>query len=85
MCWQSRYAIDNKFSKRFELLLYVIDNCSKYAWLIPLKDKKGITMTDTFQKVESNHKPNKIWINKVIEFYDRSMKSWPEKMLYKCI
>ena len=85
MCWPSRYAIDNKFSKRFELLLYVIDICSKYAWLIPLKDKKGITMTDTFQKVESNHKPNKIWINEVIEFYDRSMKSWPEKMLYKCI
>ena len=85
MCWPSRYAIDNKFSKRFELLLYVIDICSKYAWLIPLKDKKGITMTDTFQKVESNHKPNKIGINKVIEFYDRSMKSWPEKMLYKCI
>ena len=87
MCWPSRYAIDNKFSKRFELLLYVIDIYSKYAWLISLKNEKGITMTNTFQKVldESNHKPNKIWINKVIEFYDRSMKSWPEKMLYKCI
>ena len=34
----------------------VIDIFSKYAWVVPLKDKKGITITNTFQKVleESN-------------------------------
>ena len=56
---------------------WVIDIYSKYAWVIPLKDKKGITITNAFQKIldKSNCKPNKIWINKVSEFYDRSMKS----------
>ena len=54
---------------------------SKYAWVIPLKDKKGITITNAFQKIlkESNRKPNKIWVDKGSEFYNRSMKSWLEK------
>ena len=53
----------------------------KYAWVIHLKDKKGITISNAFQKIldESNQKPNKMWIDKVSEFYNRSMKSWLEK------
>ena len=44
------------------LLLCVIDIFSKYAWAIPLKDKKGITVTNAFQKIldESKRKQNKI-------------------------
>ena len=40
-----------------------------------MKDKRGITITNAFQKIldESNHKPNKIWIDKGSEFYNRSM------------
>ena len=35
---------------------------------------------------ESNCKPNKIWVDKGTEFYDRSMISWLEKkMREKCI
>ena len=43
--------------------------------------KKGITITNTFQKVlkESNRKPNKIWVDKGSEFYNSLMKSWLEK------
>ena len=46
----------------------------------PLKDKKGKTITKVFQKIvkESNHKPDKIWIDKGSEYYNRSMKSWFE-------
>ena len=46
-----------------------------------LKDKKGITTTNAFQKIldESNRKPNKIWLDKGSEFYNRSMKSWLKK------
>ena len=53
----------------------------KYAWVIHLKDKKGITISNVFQKIldESNQKPNKMWIDKGSEFYNRSMKSWLEK------
>ena len=50
----------------------------KYLWVIPLKDKKGTTITNAFQNIlhESNRKPNKIWLDKRSEFYNRSMKSW---------
>ena len=36
----------SKFNKGFRLLLCVIDIFSKYAWIIPLKDKKGITIVE---------------------------------------
>ena len=46
-----------------------------------MKDKRGIAITHAFQKVldECNCKPNKIWVYKSSEFYNRSMKSWLEK------
>ena len=71
----------SKFNKGFRFSLYVIDIYSKYASVIPLKDKKGITITNTFQKIidDSNLKPNKIWVDKGSEFYNRSVKPWLEK------
>ena len=62
-------------------MLCVIDIYSKYAWILSLKDKKGTTITNAFQKTlkESNCKPNKIWVDKGSEFYNRLMKSWLEK------
>ena len=41
----------SKFDKGFTFLLCVIDVFSKYAWIVPLKVKKGITVTNTFQKI----------------------------------
>ena len=41
----------SKLNIRIRFLLYVIDIYSKYAWVIPLKDKKGIAITNAFQKV----------------------------------
>ena len=63
----------NKLNKGFRFLLCVIDIYSKYAWVIPLKDKKGITVTYAFPKTsdKSNHKPNKIWVVKGSEYYNR--------------
>ena len=42
------------------------------------KIKKGITISNAFQKIldQSNRKPNKIWVDKGSEFYNRSMKSF---------
>ena len=68
-----------KFNKGFRFLLCVIYIFSKYAWVVPLKDKKGVTITNAFQKIlkESNrHKPNKIWVDKGSEFYNNSFKKW---------
>ena len=72
----------SKFNKWFRFLLRVIDIFSKYAWVIPLKDKNGMIITNAFQKIlkECNWKPNKIWTDKGSEFYNRSMKSWWEKI-----
>ena len=60
----------SKFNKVFRFLLCVIDIFSKYAWVVPLKDKKGITIINAFQKIlkESNRKPNKIWVGKEVNF-----------------
>ena len=71
----------SKFNKWFRFLLYVIDIYDKYTWVIPLKDKKGITIINAFQKIldELNRKPNKIWVDKGSEFYKISMKSLLEK------
>ena len=41
----------SKFNKRFRLLLCVIDIFSKYAWVVPLKDKKAVTITNTIQRI----------------------------------
>ena len=41
----------NKFNKRFTFLLCIVDIYSKYACAIPLKDEKGITITNAFQKI----------------------------------
>ena len=43
----------NKFNKRFRFLLCVIDIYSKYTWVISFKDKRGITITNAFQKIAS--------------------------------
>ena len=60
----------SKFNKGFRFLLCVIDIHSKYAWVIPLKDKKRITTDNVFQKIldESNRKRSKIWVDKGSEF-----------------
>ena len=68
----------SKFNKGFGVLLYVIDIFSKYAWVIPLKDKKGISTVNAFQKIlkESDRKPNKVWVDKRSEFYNNYLKKW---------
>ena len=71
----------SKFNEGTCFLLCFIDGFCKYAWFIPLKDKRGIIITDAFQKISKwpYRKPNKIWIDKNNEFYKRLMKSWLEK------
>ena len=61
----------SKFNKGFGFLLCVIGICTKYAWVVPLTDKKGITITNAFQKIlkESDRKPHKIWVDKGSEFF----------------
>ena len=58
------------FNKKLRFLLCVIDLFSKYAWGLPLKDKKGVTIANAFQNIlnDSKRKLNKIWVDKGSEF-----------------
>ena len=51
---------------------------SKYAFVVPLKDKKGISIVNAFNKIieQSNRKLNKIWVDQGGEFYNRVFKTW---------
>ena len=79
--WGTDFAdmqLISKFIKGFRFLLCIIDIFSKYAWVVPLKDKKGISIVNVFQKIfkKSKRKPNKIWVDKGSEFYNNSFKKW---------
>ena len=68
----------NRYNKGIRFLLCVIDIFSKYAWVVPLKDKKGASIVAAFQSIlkQLNRKPNKIWVDKGSEFYNDSFKKW---------
>ena len=69
-----------KHNKGIKYLLCAIDLFSKYVWIgiVPIKNKKGISIVDAFQKIlkESNRKPNKIWTDKGSEFFNNYFKKW---------
>ena len=80
----------SKFNKGTRSLLCVIDIFSKYAWVVPLKDKKGVTIVNSFQKIlndsmelhsksieakSKGRKAIKLWVNKGSEFYNSSFKN----------
>ena len=65
--------------KGMKYLLCAIDLCGKYAFVIPLKDKKGISIVNGFNKIikqSNSRKPNKIWIDQGSEFYNNVFKKW---------
>ena len=68
----------SKFNKGIKYPLRVIDLFSKYAFVVPLKDKKGISILNAFQSIlnKSKRKPIKIWVDKGSEFYNASFKKW---------
>ena len=67
-----------KKNKGIKYLLCVIDLYSKYAFLVPLNDKKGISIVNAFNKIikQYNRKPNKIWVDQGSEFYNNNFKKW---------
>ena len=79
--WGVDLADTQSLSKKYKgikYLLCAIDLFSKYAFVDPLKDKKGISIANAFNKIikQSNRKPNKIWVDHGSEFYNRVFKKW---------
>ena len=73
----------SKYNKGIKYLLCAIDWFSKYAWVIPLKDKKGISIVNGFKKIisegreaepKTRRKPNKIWADQSSEIYNNAFK-----------
>ena len=71
----------SKKNKGIKYLLCAIDLYSKYPFVVPLKDKKGISVTNGFNKIikQSGRKPNKIWVDQGSEFYNHVFKRWLSK------
>jgi hypothetical protein len=68
-------------NKGYTFLLTIIDVLSKYAWAIPLKDKKGETVKEALADVieDSERKPDHLWVDEGAEFYNKIMKSYLNK------
>ena len=65
-------------NKGIKYLLCAIDLYIKYAFVIPLKDKKGISIVNAFNKIikQPSRKPNKIWVDQGGEFYNNVFEKW---------
>ena len=66
--------------KDTNIILMVIDVFSKYGWIIPMKDKKGETVTEAFKTIfKEGRKPDYLWTDKGKEFYNKHLKELLEK------
>ena len=64
-----------KYNKEIKYLLRANNIFSKHMWVVPLKDKRGISIVNAFQKIISEgRKPNKIWVDQGGEFYNNLFK-----------
>ena len=73
----------SKYNNNYKFILTVIDIFTKYAWANPLKNKSGLSITNGFKIVLSEHpqggseprKPEKLWVDRGSEFYNKTFKS----------
>ena len=71
----------SKYNNNYKFILSVIDILKKYAWAIPLNDKLGLSITNGFKIVLSEHpqggseirKPEKLWVDRGSEFYKKHL------------
>ena len=77
----------SKYNNGIKYLLCTIDLFSKYACVIPIKDKRGTSIVSAFKKIisEGRRKPNKIWVDQDSEFYDKFFQDLKKKITVKCI
>ena len=68
----------SKDNKEIRYLSRAIDLFSKYAFIVPLKVKKGTTIANVFHSIldNSKRKPNKTWTDQGNEFYNTHFKKW---------
>ena len=72
----------SNYNKGIRFLLCVINLFSKYAWVVPLKNKQKVTIVNAFQSIldSSKRQPKKVWLNQGNEFYNSHLKKLLEDM-----
>ena len=63
------------FNRGVKYLLAIIDIFSKYGWTIPLKDKTGKSVASALETIFEERKPEKMWVDKGKEFYNKDVKN----------
>ena len=67
----------SKYNKGIKYLLCAIDLFSKYAWVVPIKNKKEVSLVNAFKKIISEERnPTKIWVDQGSQFYNNSLKDF---------
>ena len=69
--WQADLVDISKLANQnngIKFLLTCIDVFSKYAWVIPIKNKSGKTITEAFKEIIEKRQPTKIQTDKGKEF-----------------
>ena len=70
----------SKWNRGYKYLMMVIDVFSKYGWIVPLKDKKGESVTNAFKTIfNKGRKPQYLWVDNGKEFYNKYLKDLLEK------
>ena len=69
----------SKMNKSYRYLLTCIDIFSKFAFVIPLKDKKGIAIKNALEKIFKKRKPQFLWTDNGKEFYKNQVNDLLEK------
>ena len=64
----------SKFNQGYNFILVVIDIFSKYGWAILLKNKEGKTVAEALKTIFKERKPEKMWVDKGKEFYNKDVK-----------
>ena len=75
--WAADLADMKAFEKDndgYTFLLLVIDIFSKYGWIVPLKNKKGVNVAKALENIFQERKPGKLWTDKGAEFYNKDVK-----------
>ena len=63
-----------KYNTGIKYLLRANDLFSKFACIVTLKDKRGVTILNAFQKIISKRKAYEIWVDQSDEFYNNLFK-----------
>ena len=61
----------SKWNKGYKYLLMVLDLFSKYGWIVPLKTKTGLEVSQALASIFRENKPKMLWVDKGKEYYNR--------------